>query len=183
MSVPGATGTIFPCVSYKRFILTGRHLLLPSVIIVMARQNTWYSVLIGSPLMTPNDNQSLENPVFTKEQLEQLLARSDRQFQREYLGTFLEEEEDPLLEVAETYFRHCWSYDLKVCTARRDGEPVPANNEEWILINRHALEEKRRLMHLYNLTGKQFHQALVRYNKRFPYIKTNYEEERRTFLP
>lgn len=128
------------------------------------------------------DESSLENPALTKEHLEQLLAPYQQQFQREYLAAWLEEDDDPLLEVAEEYERHCHFYDLSVCTSTspRSGEPIPSNNQEWALINRHALEEKRRLMRLYNLTGEQFHQALVRYNKRFPYIKTNYEEERRS---
>lgn len=130
--------------------------------------------------MISNDDVSPENPPLTKEHLEQLLAPYQSQFQREYLAAWLEEDDDPLLEVAKEYERHCHFYDLSVCTSisPRSGEPIPSNSEEWRLINRHALEEKRRLMHLYHLTGEQFHQALVRFNKRFPYIKTNYEEEK-----
>lgn len=47
---------------------------------------------------------------------------------------------DPLWKLAEEYYSRCDTYDDAVCTGRSKYGSVPATNEEFRLINRHALK-------------------------------------------
>ena len=55
-----------------------------------------------------------------------------------YLGKPYEADRN-LDALARTYVEKTRAYDLSVCSAKaQDGEPIPANSQEWVLINRYA---------------------------------------------
>ena len=53
--------------------------------------------------------------------------------------------EDVPWNLAKEYYRRCDRYDADVCTGKREGVPMPASDEEFRLINRHALKVLREL--------------------------------------
>jgi len=75
--------------------------------------------------------------------------------------------DNALYELAKRYHHDCEEYDLKVCTGGmgRDGI-LPANSDEFRLINKNALHVRMRLIKEYfdyGFTGKEMQRAISNY--------------------
>ena len=78
--------------------------------------------------------------------------------QQELMGEF---SPDPLHPFVEEYHQICDAYDARVCTASRNGVPVPGTGQEGYLVTRHALNVLAELAHKAGVTPSALRQAIV----------------------
>lgn len=67
-------------------------------------------------------------------------------------------------DLAREYFQRCDTYDASICTARspHTGRPIPANGQEYGLINRHAFDVLRELRQRGPCSRADLQQAIIR---------------------
>lgn len=93
--------------------------------------------------------------------------RNAASFMRHYQGEFTQQPRTPLDDLAREYYERAEAYDRTVCTGPIcDGSILPATGEEFVLINRHAIELHRELARRANQMGhtdQQLRQAMRKY--------------------
>ncbi len=93
---------------------------------------------------------------------------SPTEFMREYLATFIDEdeydEENVLRHIAHRYFSRCEAYDRGLCQNERG---IPRDGYELALINKHARTVIEELSHYYGYSTQTVFSAIQRYSLYF----------------
>ena len=84
-------------------------------------------------------------------------------FENMYLGRFEVDDEQKLLyDLAEEYHTRTEAYDRSICTGPigHGGGILPDNREEYIRINRNALEVKKDILQRYGVDKRKLQKAI-----------------------
>src|ERR1700730_11895527 len=95
---------------------------------------------------------------FTEDDWKRLMERMNGDRRRLLYGQWIEESHDPLEEMAKEYVTRCDAYDGPLNAAQMS--PWQRGNS-----NRHAYQVRRELCAQWSITERQFHDAIVTYQR------------------